>query len=729
MIVPAMFSAVQASATSEKLNPITRVVQLLEGLAKKIEQDGKMEEDLYDAYVCWATTVIKTKTASNEAAKGRIEELSAYIDDIESGRIEFTSERSDLEAAIKGLHGEIETAEDMRDKEKKDFEAAKEEMEKAIAALEEAVAVLKDGTAEKSEEGTEEKPEASMLSIKGRVKREVQTFKEGEHTGASDALKNAIELGQRYLSKGDALFLQRVLSGEVPKADWKKLNRKATFKSKYKARSGKIQMILADMLETFKTNLDDATKKEKEAQENHDALMKSKNEELSGNQEALAAGEKEGSARGMAKEDAEKEVEDLKAQIEADTKYIADTESALATKKEEWKERKKLRTLEIASINKAIAILNSDEARDTMKSSFKSQGYLQTLKGKRQQTMLLQRQQKSSLRQRAFAMLVAVKDRRLDSVKELLKTSEGPLDEVIQMIDEMVETLKKEEAEDLEKKETCESQREEDTASARKLSLNIDDLTDVMTRNQAKIEELKKIIEEKEAEIKEMEKALAEATANREKEKLAYEAAKADDEAAAELIKKAKETLEGFYKDNGLTFVQRAEQPPTVEAGKAPPPPPPTWEAPYGGAKGESTGIQAILQMILEDVEADIAKADAAEKEAIEEYEKFKADTEQSIADNQKSIEDMKGEIATCEENIENAKTERADKMGELKSVMEEIKLAEPGCEFMTINFSVRAKNRQLEIDGLLKAKAILQGGTYTEGPDPNRELKPGDAM
>merc|ERR1719311_1139708 len=108
-----------------------------------------MEEDLYDAYVCWATTVIKTKTASNEAAKGRIEELSAYIDDIESGRIEFTSERSDLEAAIKGLHGEIETAEDMRDKEKKDFEAAKEEMEKAIAALEEAVEVLADATKEK----------------------------------------------------------------------------------------------------------------------------------------------------------------------------------------------------------------------------------------------------------------------------------------------------------------------------------------------------------------------------------------------------------------------------------------------------------------------------------------------------------------------------------------------------------------------------------------------------
>merc|ERR1719197_2103417 len=137
------------------------------------------------------------------------------------------------------------------------------------------------------------------------------------------------------------------------------------------------------------------------------------------------------------------------------------------------------------------------------------------------------------------------------------------------MIDEMVATLKEEEAADLEKKETCEENREKDTASARKLSLEIDDFTELITRKQARITELKAIIEEKEAEIKAMEEALKEATRKREDEKAAYEAAKADDEAAAKLIKQAKEVLEGFYKDNGLVFAQRGKQ--------APPPPPQTW--------------------------------------------------------------------------------------------------------------------------------------------------------
>merc|ERR1719443_2488798 len=162
-------------------------------------------------------------------------------------------------------------------------------MEKAIAALEEAVEVLDKATAEHK---------GSLLAIK----REVETFKEGEHTGAAMALHHAIELGERYLSKGDALFLKRLLSGEVPKADWKKLNRKSTFKMKYKARSGKIQTILADMLQTFKDNLADAEKTEKEAAASHEKLMGSKNNELEGAQKALTDGEKEGSARAMNKE-------------------------------------------------------------------------------------------------------------------------------------------------------------------------------------------------------------------------------------------------------------------------------------------------------------------------------------------------------------------------------------------------------------------------------------------
>merc|ERR1719487_1031046 len=407
-----------------------------------------MEEDLFEKYVCWYKTVVKSKTASNAAAKDRIESLEAYIDDIEAGRIEFTTERTDLEAQIKGLHAEMEQASDLRDKEHEDYLAAKDEMEKAIAALEQAVEVLAEATAEK---------EGSLLSFR----REMSQFKEGQHAEATLALQRALQLGKRYLAKGDAAFLERVLNGDVPTVDWKKLNRKATFKMKYKARSTKIQKILADMLQTFKDNLADATAKEKEAQATYDKLMGSKGKELEGAQTALTDMTKENGARGMAKEDAQQEVEDLKAQIEADEGFIKDTEESHAVKMSEWKERKNLRKLEIASINKAISILHSDDARDTFKKSFESQGYL-----------LLQKSAVSALRQQASAIVrqagLAAKDPRLASLAmQVLLQQGGHFDKVIAAIDKMVETLRKEEAEDLKNKEQCEEDRLEKTKEAR----------------------------------------------------------------------------------------------------------------------------------------------------------------------------------------------------------------------------------------------------------------------
>merc|ERR1719453_428154 len=120
---------VEATATNRGagLNPVTRVVELLQGLSKKIYAEGKAEEDLYEKFVCWGESVINSKTASNAAAQSRIDELEAYIADIKAGKIEFTSERVDLENEIKNLSAELESATALREKEKADFLAAKDE--------------------------------------------------------------------------------------------------------------------------------------------------------------------------------------------------------------------------------------------------------------------------------------------------------------------------------------------------------------------------------------------------------------------------------------------------------------------------------------------------------------------------------------------------------------------------------------------------------------------------
>merc|ERR1719331_142937 len=450
-----------APASAAALNPITRVVQLMEGLAKKTEADGKAEEDLFEKYVCWYKTVVSTKKASNAEAKDRIEALTAFIDDVKSGRVEFTSERKDLEAEIEKLNTEIETATDMRNKENTDFLAAKDEMEKAIAALEKAVDVLGSATAD---------------------------HKEGVLTSVGFDLRRAVQLGQNFLSEQDARFLEQVLDGEVPDVDWKKLNRKATFKMKYKARSLKIQEILADMLQTFEDNLADATKKEKDTKASFDTLMTSKNSQLSAAQDALSGGEGEGAARGLAANEAQGEVDDLTTQVSNDEKYISQAEASYADKVAEWKERKRLRTEEIASISKAIEILASDDAKDLMSSSFKSQG-----------NFFLQEQARSTGCQRKRATKVVHKlrdmaakhsDPRLSALAVSVHNhaqTHGHFDKIVAEVMKMVSDLHEEADEDLKTKETCEADRMSNTKTAKKSAQSMDDETALINRKKADI--------------------------------------------------------------------------------------------------------------------------------------------------------------------------------------------------------------------------------------------------
>merc|ERR1719215_1597075 len=320
-----------------QLSPISRVVELMKGLAETAEKEGKKEEDLYETYVCWAKTVIDTKTGTNAEATTRIDELNAYIADLDAGRIELTTERVDLEKEIKNLNQDLESMKANRNQENEDFLAAKDEMEKTIKALDGAIKVMAEATSDHTE---------------GEFIQGQDTEGFAARSEESQSLARAVELGHKFLTKGDAIFFQRLLTGEVPKADWKKLNRKAGFKMKYKARSFHIQDVLKKMHDTFSQNLEDAEANEQKALDDYTELKDAKTEQLTTAEDALGKMDGENGAKAMSKEDAETERDALTTQRTNDEGLIE-------------------------AINKAVSILHSDDARDLFKSSLKSQSFLQ----------------------------------------------------------------------------------------------------------------------------------------------------------------------------------------------------------------------------------------------------------------------------------------------------------------------------------------------------------------
>merc|ERR1719506_1015603 len=714
-IVALLLCATPGASTREATNkadaagpptPTSRVVSLLQGLSKEIAEEGKKEEDLYFAFVCWGNKVISEKTKSNAAAQARIDELEAYLDDVKSGKVEFTTEREDLEAQIAELNAKIKLLVDTRASEKKDYEAAQAEMKEAIAALEKALEVMREGTAFTQR--------GSLLSIRAELGESSE-----QHAADSTALDHAVALATRYLSKGDAVFLQRVLLGEVPKADWKKLNRKATFKAKYHARSGKIIKLLEQLLAQFKDAKAEGKAKEDQAVQILTKLHDSLNEQLTVAMDALNAAAAEQGAKGLTLEQVDAEIEALKKQIELDTKWIAQTQGQLNDMKAEYKDRKALRAGELEAIGKAIATLHSDDARDTFRQSYESQGYLQ--KSKRG-VLLLQTSQTSMARKGAGEVLRSAArksgDRRLLALAMRTALEQtGHFDEVIKAIDEMVASLKAEGNDDLETKEECEKTRQKKTRESILDAREIDELTDTISKLLAEIAE-------KEEQLAQLHKEMDEAALNRKLEHTEYKKAKAMDEAALALIIKAKDTLENFYKDNDLVLAQRSRVPrasatpppsagPGATAGQAPPPPPSTWDQPYGGKTQESMGVVAVLSMLADDVEADIAKAKAEEETAVKDFEEYTKNYEESVKDLEEEITNLESTASDNAMEVEKTKNIRGDTKGSLNAVMKTYNDLAPNCDYYQTNFGVRAKNRDIEISGLYKAKGILEGAAF----------------
>merc|ERR1719262_886283 len=190
----------------------------------------------------------------------------------------------------------------------------------------------------------------------------------------------------------------------------------------------------------------------------------------------------------------------------------------------------------------------------------------------------------------------------------------------------------------------------------------IDADTSYIDRKNEFIAELNKKIANAVQEMEDLANELQQARDQRALEKTAYEGNKAADESAVGLIEQTMAVLSKFYEDNGLALAQTSEDaPPAVAAGEAPPPPPQTWSEPYGGAKGESNGIQGILGLIKEDVEKDIKVATQQENDAIAEFEalEFETAATTSLLEGEKA--NFEEQVGNAEEAITNTEVEKAN--------------------------------------------------------------------
>merc|ERR1719276_131710 len=174
-------------------------------------------------------------------------------------------------------------------------------------------------------------------------------------------------------------------------------------------------------------------------------------------------------------------------------------------------------------------------------------------------------------------------DFRLNLISLALKSKKVSFDKVLKMIDDMVTLLGKEQTDDNDKKEYCETLIDKTEDDVKQLELAVSDLGKAIADYKERVATLGEEIASLNAGITALDKQVAEATAERREEHDENVATLTNDNAAKEIIGVAKNRLNKFYNPK----LYKAPTPAFAQNGVAPPPPPETFGA-YAKKGGES---------------------------------------------------------------------------------------------------------------------------------------------
>merc|ERR1719456_639013 len=134
-----------ASSTKLNVNPIRRVVTMLQMMTKKVEEEGKVEQELFDKFMCYCQTSGKALAKSIEEAETKIPQLESSI---EEGTATLAQLKSDIKQAQEDRAAAKKTmaeATALREKTAATFAKDDAQQKSDISAMGKAIAAIERG--------------------------------------------------------------------------------------------------------------------------------------------------------------------------------------------------------------------------------------------------------------------------------------------------------------------------------------------------------------------------------------------------------------------------------------------------------------------------------------------------------------------------------------------------------------------------------------------------------
>merc|ERR1719428_2446597 len=420
----------------------------------------------------------------------------------------------------------------------------------------------------------------------------------------------------------------------------------------YEPASGQIVGILKAMKDDMEAELKEAIATEDKSIAGFGDLKASKEKEIEMATEAIESKTGRSGEVAVSVVQTKDALEDTKEELGDVEKFITQLATECATKEKEWGERAKIRAEEVKAISEAVSILNDDDALDVFKKARPSAlvqedlGFLQrstnlASKAKKAQAVLAIAASKANSAQ-LNALLFTLNSK----LKLGAKGKTQGLESVIKMIDDMVVLLGKDQKEDDKSKTFCEDELEktEDEEKAAKENKAMHEAT--VAEQTDEIAELGEQIATLEQDIKDLDKSVAQATEQRKEEHEDYTESMQLNEAAVQLVEKAKNRLQKFYNPtmykappktemsmeekimaNGFVQIRahaHAKDEESEDSDVAPPQAPDMPSGEYQKSE-KSAGVIGLMDMMVKEIETDMKDAEYEEKTAQDDYGKLMA--------------------------------------------------------------------------------------------------------
>merc|ERR1719327_1537055 len=427
---------------------------------------------------------------------------------------------------------------------------------------------------------------------------------------------------------------------------------------------------------------------------------------------------------------AQGDMTNMNAVLNDDRTYLKDLTIKCELKAKQWDQRSSMRAAELSAITQALTVLTGQVATqagkvgeggrsamiqeggedDDLQVSFvqKAAVVKSALRLVKKAGVVPSRSDEDVIRTKLIAIFKAAGKKFKSPVLSTLavKVAEDPFVKIKGMIQEMIEKLLEEEADEANHKGWCDEEISKTVKDRDYRLRDIEELHASLEELNARAEKLTLEKAELEEQIATLNSDYANQTKARAEEKAENEETVTEAKVGVSAIKQALEILSHFYGEAAQATVEEGLiQQPSVEDDA----PDAGFDGAYTGAQGSSIGIVGMMEVILGDFERTISDTKELEASQKKEFVDYERETQVSISTKSAALSATSDDLTSTTEEIATDLNEMRTQQGLFDTKTREWEELLPGCVADPgMSYAERVERREMEIQALKDAYCIL---------------------